>query len=72
VWKIRDGQTGAITTVDPGVGVWGVTMPLDWDGDGRLNIAWHDSESGIWTILDDRHPEQIVFGHLGDIPAGGR
>jgi hypothetical protein len=72
VWKIRDGRTGAITTVDPGVGVWGVTMPLDWDGDGRLNIAWYDSESGIWTILDDRHPEQIVFGHLGDIPAGGR
>jgi hypothetical protein len=72
-WKIRDGQTGAITTWSAGTGIWGVMAPLDWDGDGHLDIAWYDSESQMWNVLDPAlHREKIPFGQLGDIPAGAR
>ena len=47
--------------------------PLDWDGDGHLDIAWYDSESQLWNVLDPAlHREKIPFGQLGDIPAGAR
>jgi hypothetical protein len=72
-WKIRDGQTGAVTTWSNGSGMWGVMAPLDWDGDGHLDIAWYDSESQLWNVLDPAlHREKIPFGQLGDIPAGAR
>jgi hypothetical protein len=64
---IRDGATGATSTLQIGDGL---PMPLDWDGDGYLNPALFDPESGLWRIRVGAQMQTVTFGGIGDIPAG--
>ena len=74
MWTIRNGQTGVVQTVTPNLPMRGVTMPLDWEGDGALNLAWYDSELQMWFIIDQAMTTtvRVPFGQLGDIPASAR
>lgn len=65
----RDGATGATSTLTVGAGL---PMPLDWNGDGLLDPAVFDVESGLWLIKIGAQIETVSFGGIGGIPAAGR
>lgn len=69
VFYVRNGLTGATSTVTAG---GGLPMPLDWNGDGSLDFALFDVESGLWTIKVGAQTSTVTFGGIGDIPAGAR
>lgn len=64
---IRDGATNATSSVHIGEGL---PMPLDWDGDGTLNLSVMDPESFIWHIRVGAQTVDVTFGTVGAIPAG--
>ncbi len=69
-WYRRDGAKGGTSVVlqnSPGI-----PMPLDYDGDGLLNLALFDTKAGVWTIRQGAGDTFVTFGTLGDIPAGSR
>jgi hypothetical protein len=78
VWVRRDGSNGAMTSA-----IWPVTystvptdypMPVDWDGDGKLNLALWDVTQGVWRIFDDdggNAGAEVALGAVGDVPVGG-
>lgn len=67
---LRDGSSSATSSV---VHFYGLPMPLDWDGDGRLDLVVADPDSGTWYIFSPLENTAITgFGTTGDIPAGAR
>lgn len=49
-------------------------MPVDWDGDGKLNLALWDVTQGVWRIFDDdggNAGAEVALGAIGDVPVGG-
>ena len=69
-FHLRDGATGDTTTVDH---FYGLPVPLDWDGDGRLDLVVADPDNGTWYVFSPAGNAAITgFGSSGDIPAGGR
>jgi hypothetical protein len=73
-WYIRDGATGAGT-------IWshngtGVPMPLDYDGDGLLELVLFEEATGTWSIVKTTATSNVAltvtWGTPGDVPAGTR
>lgn len=67
-WYRRDGAKGTSTSVLQNVA--GVPMPLDYDGDGLLDLVLFDWKLGRWTIRQGATDTFVTFGALLDIPAG--
>jgi hypothetical protein len=66
----RNGATGFSTSV---VHFYGLPVPLDWNGDGRLDHVVVDPDAGTWYIFAPSGNTAITgFGTSGDIPAGGQ
>jgi hypothetical protein len=66
----RNGATGFFTTV---VHFCGLPVPLDWNGDGRLDHVVADPDPGSWEIFAPSGNTAVTgFGTTGDIPAGAR
>lgn len=63
---MRDGATGATSTLTLGDGI---LMPLDWDADGKANLALADMEAGVWRIRSGWLTTTVTFGTTGAIPA---
>ena len=69
-FHLRDGATGDTTAVDH---FYGLPVPLDWDGDGRLDLVVADPDNGTWYVFSPSGNAAITgFGSSGDIPAGVR
>jgi hypothetical protein len=66
IW-VRDGATGTTQTLT--VGFQGIAVPLDWDGNGRVEPVMFDASSGSWRIDANT---SVSFGTIGDIPAGAQ
>jgi hypothetical protein len=69
VYYRRDGSTAISSTVTASAGI---PVPLDWNGDGLLDVAVFDLESGTCTIKVGSQTETITFGGIGSIPVGAR
>jgi hypothetical protein len=66
---LRDGATGDTSSVEH---AYGLPVPLDWDGDGRLDLVVADPDAGTWYIFSPSGNTVVTgFGWSGDIPAGG-
>jgi hypothetical protein len=63
---VRDGATGATSTITIGDGL---LMPLDWNGDGKTDLAAADHEQQVWRIRVGALAITVTFGTIGDIPA---
>jgi hypothetical protein len=57
IWCARrgDGTTQTLT-----VGFQGIAVPLDWDGNGRVEPVMFDASSGSWRI---RREHLCIFRH---------
>ena len=44
-------------------------MPIDYDGDGLLDVALFDWKLGRWTIRQGASDTTVAFGSALDIPA---
>jgi hypothetical protein len=67
---LRDGATAATSTT---AHTHGLPMPLDWDGDGMLDLVVSRPDDGTWSITTASGKTAAAgFGTTGDIPAGAR
>ena len=67
---LRDGATAATSTK---AHTHGLPMPLDWDGDGKLDLVVSRPDDGTWSIHTASGMTAAAgFGTTGDIPAGAR
>jgi hypothetical protein len=70
LWSMRNGRTGAITSVVIGRG-GDIPVPGDYDGDRRDDIAVWRPSSGTWFIRESSHGGAlriVQWGALGDLP----
>ena len=71
---VRNGATGATTTATFNNALSHIAvipMPVDWDEDGKLNLAVWDPDTSTWFIRQGTNTFGIALGSPGDIPAAG-